>query len=42
VCALTKEDLCEVGQVIGALERVAQPKAVIDSRKIVGGEISLP
>jgi UDP-N-acetylmuramoyl-tripeptide--D-alanyl-D-alanine ligase len=39
VCALTKEDLCEVGQVIGALERVAQPKAVIDSRKIVGGEI---
>ncbi len=39
MCALTKEDLCEVGQVIGALERVAQPKAVIDSRKIVGGEI---
>ncbi len=39
MCALTKEDLCEVGQVIGAVERVAQPKAVIDSRKIVGGEI---
>jgi len=39
VCALTKEDLCEVGQVIGAVERVAQPKAVIDSRNVVGGEI---
>ncbi len=39
MCALTKEDLCEVGQVIGAVEHVAQPKAVIDSRNVVGGEI---
>jgi UDP-N-acetylmuramoyl-tripeptide--D-alanyl-D-alanine ligase len=39
VCTLTKKELSEVGQVIGTVERVTQPKAVIDSRKIVGGEI---
>ena len=39
MCTLTKKELSEVGQVIGTVERVTQPKAVIDSRKIVGGEI---
>lgn len=37
--AITEQDLCEVGRIVGAVEPIAEPRVAIDSRKITGGEI---
>ncbi|MFN3385233.1 MAG: Mur ligase domain-containing protein, partial [Candidatus Thermochlorobacter sp.] len=37
--AIIEQDVREVGDLVGTLESIVEPKAAIDSRKITGGEI---